>query len=76
MANNGILTLLNPNWISIQVVEFGPFYRMIFDGAKIDVTLTVRKDDPSSVEANLIFIPTSYNSMDYFLKVDSNVKNA
>ena len=76
MANNGALTMLNPGWKNIQAVTFGPYYRLILDGPKIDVTLTFRKDDPSIVEHNLVFTPTSYNSVDYFLGVESNVKNS
>ena len=45
MANNGALTMLNPGWKNIQAVTFGPYYRLILDGPKIDVTLTFRKDD-------------------------------
>jgi len=76
MANNGQLSVINPDWRNIQVVEFGQFYRLLFDGPKIDITLTFRKDDPSNIEHNLVFIPISYGAVDYFLKVDSNVKNA
>lgn len=48
---------------------------MFFDGEKIDFELTFRKDDPSHVETNLIFTPTGYHMVDYFLRVESNVKS-
>lgn len=75
MANNGQLSVLNGGWSNMQVVEFGPFYRVLFDGPKIDITLTFRKDDPSIIEHHMVFTPTSYNSADYFLRVDSNIKS-
>ncbi len=75
MLNNGTLTALNRPWKNIKVAEYGQFYRLIFDQQKIRVTLTFSKSDPSNVDYNLVFTPVDYNSVDYFLKVDSNIKN-
>lgn len=69
MANNGALSILNPSWQTIKVAQFGQYYRLIFDGAKIDITLTFSKSDPSHVNQNMVFIPTSYNAFDYFLRI-------
>ena len=75
MANNGQLTLVNPGWQNMQVVEFGPFYRVMFDGPKIDITLTFLKSDPSIVDHHLVFTPPTYSLVDYFLHVSSNIIN-
>lgn len=69
MSNNGNLEIINPKWTVIKVVEFGNFYRVFFDGEKIDFELTFRKDDPSHVETNLIFTPNGYSMVDYFLRI-------
>ena len=75
MANNGQLTVVNPGWQSMQVVEFGNYYRVLFDGPKIDITLTFLKSDPSIVEHELVFTPPTYTNADYFLHVSSNIIN-
>lgn len=49
MSNNGSLETINLRWTVVKVVEFGNFYRLFFDGEKIDLELTFRKDDPSNV---------------------------
>lgn len=69
MSNDGNLTVVNPNFSSMKVVQFGNWYRLFFDGDKIDVTLTFRKEDPYQVEYDLVFIPNGNTHFDYFLKV-------
>jgi hypothetical protein len=61
---------MNPGFTSMQIAEFGNFYRAFLAGPKIKVTLTFKKDDPSQVDYVMRFSPeNAYNTFDYFLKV-------
>lgn len=43
MSNNGSLEVLDPKWMALKVVEFGNYYRLFFDGEKIDFEITLKK---------------------------------
>jgi len=62
-------------FLTVKVVDLGNWYRMFFDGQRIDVTLTFRKDNPAQVEYDFVFKPSGNSLLDYFLKVDTDVIN-
>ena len=41
MSNNGQLSLINPRWETMKMVEFGNYYRFLFNGNKISIQLTI-----------------------------------
>jgi hypothetical protein len=61
----------------LKVLSFGDYHRFYFSSQnkKIEIYITLKKNDPSHLEYDLKFTPFSYNMVDYFLKVESNIVN-
>ena len=59
------------------MLSFGDYHKIFFtsQNKKIEIYITLKKNDPSNIDYDLKFTPFGYSMVDYFLKVESNIVN-